>query len=826
MSIPHSARLGRASVLGLVLAWSAAARPAAAQELLDDMVGQNEKAWTTWKAALKLVEREKTEEAKPGLEMVAGMRLSPLRLALMADRTGSLRLEQLAQASDAAEWLKQLVDQIKQGRRQRALAEEGWHYAAIGRFKYADASFKALDQSNPDSVALLELARYNPNRHLVLVKLVSNAEVGPSAKRMIEILQDGEQRLRMDPYEIAANVAKLAGTPRQVDHATQALRDSGEYAVPHLIQFLQNDKYRNLRPQIIQVLPKIGRGALNPLCISLGMKNDDVTVQDLIEALGKLGYRQAAPYLAKLAAAESQTSAEVRNAATQVLSRLGDSPSRPVTEAFLELAEGYWRNEESLRADTRVDAANVWYLVENELRYIPVPTPIFADVMAMRCCEEALAAAPDTGEAVALWLASNFRREARLGLNVESDQPDPMTAKDATRPDGYPRSIYFARAAGPHYCHKVLGRAVADADPGVALGAVAALAATAGEPSLVGSHDARQALVQALSFPNRQVRIKTAIALARALPQSPFSQCENVIPVLAEALSQSGKMATLVADPNDETRNKLVTALRAAGFECAAGPSLHQAGAAGREANLTTFDAAVLATDVADPDLAGAIADLRRNFQTASAPILVIRKPEQSIIAQRAREANPGVEVVPVEVLELGDPAKITERLTQSFSRGNQMLGMAPLSGELALGLAIQAADVLRLVAETGNKVYDVSRATPALILALQHSSEELRIRSAHALALSTAPEAQEAIAAAAMKTDYTLAMRVAAFGSLAESARRNGRLLGEESITRIIELVKTEKDLILQGAASKALGALDLPSNLASEIIRSQSRG
>ena len=35
-----------------------------------------------------------------------------------------------------------------------------------------------------------------------------------------------------------------------------------------------------------------------------------------------------------------------------------------------------------------------------------------------------------------------------------------------------------------------------------------------------------------------------------------------------------------------------------------------------------------------------------------------------------------------------------------------------------------------------------------------------------------------------------------------------------------------TEKDLILQAAASKALGALDLPSNKASEIIRTQSRG
>ena len=66
---------------------------------------------------------------------------------------------------------------------------------------------------------------------------------------------------------------------------------------------------------------------------------------------------------------------------------------------------------------------------------------------------------------------------------------------------------------------------------------------------------------------------------------------------------------------------------------------------------------------------------------------------------------------------------------------------------------------------------------------------------------------------------------RVRAFGSLAESARRNGNLLGDDLVQRVIGLTMAEKDLVLQAAASKALGALDLPSNKASEIIRAQSR-
>ena len=105
--------------------------------------------------------------------------------------------------------------------------------------------------------------------------------------------------------------------------------------------------------------------------------------------------------------------------------------------------------------------------------------------------------------------------------------------------------------------------------------------------------------------------------------------------------------------------------------------------------------------------------------------------------------------------------------------------------------------------------------------------SELLRIRSANALSLIPSADAQAALGEAGFNTAHAQAERVAKFTALAESGRRNANLLGDSDlVTRLIEFTKNEKDLILRTAASQALGALDLPSNQASDIIRSQYRG
>lgn len=818
----------RLFLASIAFAFLAAAPKARAQEVTDDMVGQDGKAWALWSSGIKALEDEKPDDANKAFDAVAALKLSDLRMALMADRSGTIRFEQAVQDKVLGNAAKKLLGQIKNGRRQRQLAEDGWHFAAIGRFNYADANFKALVDSNPDPVALLELSRYNPARAETLTKLIANTEVGPSAKLVMKLLEEGELALRMDPAEIEVNIERLGGPPRVVYHATNFLKSSGEYAIPALIAYLQNPKKRDLHPAIMQLLPLMGRSALNPLVMALNMK-DQVTREILVRALGSLGYPQAAPYLARILTNDPGASPQVKAAAGEALGACNKTGTADAGVLFRMLADGYYDDAESLRTDPRVDTANVWYFDDEAqaLRYIPVPRAIFNDIMAMRSAESALEIATSDANSIAVWIAADFQREAKLGMDVESEAASPLAEKDATRPENYPRSIYFARAAGPLYNHMALARAVKDRDAAVAIGTIAALASTAGPSSLVGPDDVKQALVHALEFPNRLVRVKAALALARALPTSGFAGAQNVVPALAEALGQSSKRYAIVADPDSQTRNAFQSVLRAMEYEVYADESLYTALELARKANVPAVDAVLVASDSASPTLADAVADLRRRPETATVPLLIISKPRQTGAANNVARDYAGVETILSDVLKV-DAAedKVAQTVARKLSDASGTLGMKSLDKNVSLSLAIQAAEALRLIAVARSTVFDLARADGALIDALSQPSEELRIKAAAALAVSPTAGAQKGLADAAMNTKNSKAQRIATFGSLAESARLIGNKLDNRLVDQIVKVAEQEKDLDIRTAASQALGALNLTTNQASDIIRAQSRG
>jgi hypothetical protein len=817
---PRRFRLAWLCVPLFTLALILPSSPAHGQEITDDMVGQNEIAWQVWSTAMQFLERGKFDDAKKGFDAIADMKLSDLRLALMADRTGTLRFEEAVKDDKLGEAGKKLLAQITNGRRQRQLAEDGYHFAAIGRFNYADANFKALVDSNPDPVALLELSRYNPARTQTLVRLVANADVGESAKLVLKILQEGERELRTDPAEIEVNIERLGGPPRVVYEATNNLKASGEYAIPHLIAYLQNPKKRDLHPAIMQLLPLMGRSALNPMVQAIQMK-DQVTREVLIRALGAIGYAQAAPYLARVASADKSASSQVRTAAAEALSQVNKTGTNDPAVLFRMLAEGYYDDAESLAADPRIDDANVWYWDEaaQELRFIPVPRAIFNDVMAMRSAEAALQLANTDAESIALWLAANFRREAKLGMDVESEAPSPLAEKDATRPENYPRSIYFARAAGPLYNHMALWRAVKDREAGVALGTIAALAATAGPVSLVGPEDYKQALIKALEFPSRLVRTKAALALARSLPTSEFAGAQNVIPALAEALGQSGQRVGVIVDPDNQTRNEFQALLRAMGYEVFSDASLFTAMEQARKANVPGIDAQT-------PTIGEAVKSVRDKLETSAVPIVIVSKPQQTAAAADLAVRSKGVETVVSDVLKLDAQDKIEKTVAQRLADASAALGMKPLDAAHSVDLALQAADALRLIGVARSSVFDLGRAEGALVGALAQPNEALRIKAASVLALIGSPGAQKAIAQAALDEKNSKTQRIAAFESLADSARLNGNKLDSKLVEQVVRVAETAGDLDIRTAASQALGALNLTNNQASEIIRAQSRG
>lgn len=151
---------------------------------------------------------------------------------------------------------------------------------------------------------------------------------------------------------------------------------------------------------------------------------------------------------------------------------------------------------------------------------------------------------------------------------------------------------------------------------------------------------------------------------------------------------------------------------------------------------------------------------------------------------------------------------------------------MDEIGAETAQTYAFRAVSAMHKLAMVRNKIVDLSTALSALIEVTQESAPQMRVLAAGVLAHLESPEAQQAIAAMAMDEANDNSVRIAAFESLALSAKINANLLLSERIEAIYELVgSTEADADLRAAAAGAYGALNLPSEQVKKLILDQSK-
>jgi tetratricopeptide (TPR) repeat protein len=805
-------------LVGLIGGLSVATR-AVAQTPLDQgfATGDAARAWALWQPAAEAILADRNDEAEALFGQLLALDPSPFRLALLAERTmsrtaagGALLLLREDYESDAlSENARRVVELLEAGREQMNEADDGWYFCAVGRFDVADANFRALLAGDPDPVALLEFTDAVPQRREVLIRLTDNEVVGESVRALLRLLDLGEERIKADPTRIKTRIELLGGPPRAFENSVALLKQSGEYAVPFLLQYMRDPEQGHLRQAILRCLPQIDRPGLNPLVYALRVEHP-LLRQYLVETLGQIGYAQAVPYLLQLRADEGLMP-EVASAIDLALARLeqrGANVAQSAAEAFYELAQGYYEGQASLAADPRLDYANVWYWRDDMLQNIPVPTRIFDEIMCMRSCEEALLLDPQLTRAQALWVAANFRRAAQLG---EVDE-------DPTRPADDPSPAYFAQTAGPEVCLMVLARALDRSEPAVALGAIAALRNTAGPASIVADEGGRLPLAEALSFPDRMVRIRAALALAAARPEAPFVNYQNLMPVLSEALLlHAGGRNALVVDPDAETANEMAAILRAGGFEVLSDATLLGGLRKVRE-QMPALDVIFLASDVRDVPVTAALAQVRAESRFGATPVVLVGKPGGRDIARDLVRADHRLGQV--------EPGTAAEEVLAVVERVGSAVGVTAVTPEMGRAVALETAQVLRLLALSRNSLFPVAEAQRALIQTLASTDPELRLAVAGVLAFVAEPAAQEALARIALDAEADQQMRVSMFAVLAESAKHCGNLLGAELIGQIIALAESEPNLVIRTAASQALGALDVPADMGSEIIRNQYRG
>lgn len=780
--------------------------------------GEAEAAWTHWQAALRHLLARETEASETAFGELAALNPSPLRLALLEERTRSrtreagalLMLEEDAASDALGANAKKIFNLLLVGREQMNQADDGWYFASIGRFDVAAANLQALLASDPDPVAMVEFVDRARKRHEILVQLSDHPVLGETARGLIALLQEGERRIKADPVRIKEHIARLSGPPRAFDTAVANLVEAGEFAVPFLIEAMRDPQRKDLLQPILRVFPMLDRGALNPLVQALRM-GDETTKGYLIGVLGQIPYPQSIPYLLRVAA-DPKSSPQIQEAARSAIqslqSRSVSIATSSAPEAFYSLADAYYEKHQSLMPDPRLDTANVWYWQEDGgvLENIEVPTPIFEEIMAMRCAEEALVLQPEFAAAQGLWLAANFRRAAGLA--------DGQT--DRTRPDGFPSPAFFAEAAGPQYCLIALARAIHEKEPAVALGCISALRRTAGPSSMTADAAGRNPLAEALSFPHRLVRIQAGLALAWSLPTAAFPSDQNLMPALVEALAaHKGLRTALVVDSDEANANAVAGVLREEGYEVIVDAGL-ASGLEKARNSLGATEVIFLASDT-QPTLDEAIAALRQDFRLAATPVVVIAKEAQRAVVRAMVNAGQQLGMTPTPI----SPEAVRSVL-QRVASGS---GAGPLSAVDSVAIAMDAAGALRALALSRNDRFAPQAAEAALIEALSTPHAELRAAVADALAFVPSTAAQEALASIALQESESFEVRRMAFTALADAAKRTGNHLTAETVEKLVAICSGEPSDVRE-AASRALGALNLPGNPASTLIRNQHRG
>lgn len=679
------------------------------------------------------------------------------------------------------------------------------HYIKIALPEVAKSFGEAvLDPANkPGDVYRLSVK--SKDTHRVLVRGAGMPELRETVRKIRKKIEIGYQHVRSDPAEIKNSIEMLPRSARAYAIAAGRLKHSGEFALPQLIQKLMDPETSDRsRECVTTVLPRMAEDADVTVIAGLvrglseALKVNDPALQEILATtLARIRYPHAAPWLKELAEREGLLDRTREVVLAALVACAGEGAlDKSVSGLFYDTALKYYYQAESVAPDRRYEKANVWYWKEGlGLTYKATPREIFCDVYAMRLARLALKHDDKFYPAVSLWIDADLKRA--------SDLPDGAT--DPTRGADQPSARFFALASGSKFLQDVLTRALNDRNLPVAVGAIEALAGTAGSESLVKPVlGGVQPLVQALTYPDRKVRFLAAVTLANALPEKRFAGFDQVVYVLNNAIRQSGRKIALLVVEDSANRNLLKDAARSAGYEVIDQPDPLKALSEARAS--TGVDVVILGAKPAPIDFVRA---MRGDSVFVGTPAIVAA---QSKALRKLAESDKRVVLLERDFTAEAVAGAVTGAVASAVGK--------PLTPEQAAEWAIRAARAIRKLGITNNAVFRITRSRPVLIAALTDGISGVRIAAAEALAVMSAAEAQQAVADLAVDDAAGEEVRIKAFNALSDSLRRFGNQLTNVQSQAVLTVVMSKSSEALREAAAQALGSMNLPSDQIKALI------
>ncbi len=672
------------------------------------------------------------------------------------------------------------------------------HYVMIARTDLAHGSARALLDSGISQADLYRLidSEIDEDRfENALQRALRINAIASIAGELEMAVRGGRQDVARDPDEIKRNIQLLLQGARAKQMAREALIAAGEYAVPQLLGVLISPERQALKTECRTMLVRIGRQAVTPLCAALPHL-DSATQERICSVLSQIGYKHALPSLFDLSVNTNATTG-VQEAASTAFNRLGGNAGARSESLWLGLAEQYWRESSSLFAWPGEARSNVWSY-DNQMGLVSVgaPTEIYAEIMTMESCTQALRTNPNSLAGLSLWIAANFRRADQLGEGV-----DPTNVNGSMQ-----NPLFYAVLAGPNASQAILARAIRDLDTQLARHAIDALNGTAGGSSLWAVGENASPLIESLVYPERRVRYDAALALGAALPQETFTGAERVVPTLAGALASGDQRFAAVLATSAEEQRAIAGNLRDMGFTVLPPQDSYAA----MEADLVGtigIDLFVVRQSLGESE--ATVRSIQADPRVAASPVM-ITIPAGLTTAQ-VSELNAMVE---------GDRRVGSMRLgLNDEQRGNAISFLVDnnlgslISESDAEEYASRSLQTLRDIAVSNSPAFDVTQASGSLVSAMDGYSGELRYIAAETLSWINTAEAQRALMNAALnETDDLEQLLMLNF--VAESARRYGAQITASQERRLLALIENTTGAVATEAA-KAHGALNLdPSN------------
>ena len=634
----------------------------------------------------------------------------------------------------------------------------------------------AFIKSKPDDQTLLKIRdRYGAGS---ILRLDDDPLTRPLAKPVVDLLNGAVLRHSTRPERITQFIAGLAKSKEEQQYAVDRLRESGPFAVPHLVKELTRAGLSaDERAAIVHNIGRLDRSA-GPALLATLDSPDERLVRDAAEALAAMGDRRALAQLTYLAArGNAAAQSAVESLTGRPWSGLDRSPVRVLTDEALRY------HLHALRFPG--DSVLIW--VWDEVQQAPAPREVSrADAEAyfgLKYAREALALDPSNRAAQVVLLSLAIEQAVeRVGF----------AAYPSNDPTG---SFAAATAAGPEILSAVIREALAHGKYDLAGAAVTALGQVT-DANTLPTDRRPNALVQALSAPSRRVQFAAARALVLLAPRKPFAGSSRVVPILARFATNQAVPRAVVIDGNPNRGSQLKGYLKDLGYD----PILAATGDEGFRAASETADVELVLIDnhlvQGAWRLVDTLTNLRADARTAGIPLYIVGPMNLEYKLGYLSENFPGVKLIvqptSAEILERqlgGRPSQLPEAERAGYARA--------------------ATGLLAVVAQQTGSPFevDLTAAEPSLTVALNVPATG--VSASAALGDVPDPGAQRGLADVLLDPGKPAELRLTAAIQLARSLQRYGPLVAADQETKLLAAFDQAGDPALRSALAAVIGAL-----------------